>query len=230
MPAEIARVIAIDTSTQLCGLCLYSRGQVIAEDCWHSARTHTVEAMPAVSRMLARAGLQPAQLDGVVAGLGPGSFTGLRIGLSIAKGLALALHVPLVGICTLDAIAYAHADRCLPIFAATRAGRGRFCTARYSARHGTVERVSEFQVLAREAFALDAEGRTLFCGELTGDDGEYLRGQFRDQAVLPAPSGLFRRPAYLAELGWARLARGEADDLATLAPIYASQTQGQKTA
>jgi tRNA threonylcarbamoyladenosine biosynthesis protein TsaB len=230
MRTETGLILAIDTSTRLCGLCLYSSGEVIAEDSWHSAQTHTVETMPAVSRMLARAGVRPEQLDGVVAGLGPGSFTGLRIGLSIAKGLASALHVPLVGICTLDAVALAHAERRLPMLAATLAGRGRFCAARYTVPNGKPERVGDFQVLPREKFTLDPSGRTLFCGELNSSDTEYLREQFQDQAVIPSSAGLLRRPAYLAELGWARLARGEADDPATLSPVYIRTTPDEKSA
>lgn len=200
----------------------------MAEEAWRSAANQTVEAMPAIARMVARCGLSARDIGGVVVGLGPGSFTGLRVGLSIAKGLAVALSVPVVGIVTLDAVAYAYADRGLPVVAAISAGRGRFCAARYAHKEGAWRRVSEFQVVPIDGFALDPAGRTLFCGDLSAEAAESLRKRFADQAVVPTPAAIFRRPAYLAELGWARLASGSADDVTSLAPIYLHHTRGER--
>ena len=84
-------LLAIDTSTKQAGIALYdgARG-LIAEYNWHSANRHTEELMPAVAQMLAQASVKPSGLRAVAVALGPGSFTGLRVGLAAAKGLALA--------------------------------------------------------------------------------------------------------------------------------------------
>jgi tRNA threonylcarbamoyladenosine biosynthesis protein TsaB len=222
-----AAILAIDTSTPVCEICLYARSGVLAEDAWNSAGNQTVGAMPAVARMLAQVGLKPADLKGLVVGLGPGSFTGLRVGLSIAKGLALALNIPVAGIPSLDAIAYSCPDRRLPVVAALPAGRGRYCIGRYAWKNSEWVRSADFQVVPVDNIALDPAGRTAFCGEFSGADVERLQARFRDQAVLATPAFRFRRPAYLAELGWERLSRGWSDDPAALSPIYLQHTRGE---
>ena len=84
-------LLAIDTATHYAGLALYGEGQVWAEENWRSAMTHSVELMPRIRRMLSTQQVAVEALAGIAVSLGPGSFTGLRIGLAAAKGLALPL-------------------------------------------------------------------------------------------------------------------------------------------
>jgi len=84
-------ILALDTATRMASIALYDGERVHSEETWHSERNHTVELMPSLVRLLERQRVSPQELTGVVVALGPGSFTGLRIGLSVAKGLALAL-------------------------------------------------------------------------------------------------------------------------------------------
>ena len=126
-------LLALDTSTKQAGVALYSdqRG-LVAEYNWHSANRHTEELLPAVAQMLAQAGLKPTDLTAIGMALGPGSFTGLRVGLAAAKGLALAHGLPLLGIPTLDAAAYPHQAQPAPVVAVLQAGRGRIYWAPYA--------------------------------------------------------------------------------------------------
>ena len=100
-------LMAIDTATRGASLALYEPGRVLAEQTWQTKDNHTVEMMPSLVDMMGRQGLNPSQLTGVAVAIGPGSFTGLRIGLAAAKGLAMSLDVPLIGIPTLDILPYA---------------------------------------------------------------------------------------------------------------------------
>ena len=127
-------LLALDTSTRQAGIALYSseRG-LLAETTWHSANRHTEELMPAIDHMLAQAGLSARDLTAVGVALGPGSFTGLRVGLAAAKGLALAHGLKLVGVPTLDFTAYPHRRQPLPAAALIPAGRGRLFWAIYAA-------------------------------------------------------------------------------------------------
>ena len=84
-------LLAIDTATRVPSLALYDGERVVAEETWRSANGHTVELVPGLVRVLERQRVSPAELKGIAVALGPGSFTGLRIGLGIAKGLALTL-------------------------------------------------------------------------------------------------------------------------------------------
>ena len=107
-------ILAIDTATQYAGLALYNQDGIYTEESWYAGRNHTVELMPRIIRILKLANLKVAALTALAVSLGPGSFTGLRIGLATAKGLALPHKLPVVGVPTLDIVAYPFQDRTLP--------------------------------------------------------------------------------------------------------------------
>jgi len=201
-------------------LALYDGEWVLAEETWCSANSHTVELLPGLVRMLERQKVLPSELRGVAVALGPGSFTGLRIGLSVAKGLALALDVPLVGIPTLDVLAYAQGPKRGPVCAVLQAGRGRVCAAFYRRRRGRWQRQGDYRLTTLDELCAEIETRTFFCGEIDAQAAELLRERLGERAIVASPASSLRRAGYLAELGWQRLERGEVDDPASLAPIY----------
>ena len=98
-------LLALDTSTRTVGVALYDGVQVLSELVWNSKDYHTVELAPAVAETLSKSGVAIEDLQALVVATGPGSFTGLRIGLALAKGIALVRHLPLIGIPTLDVLA-----------------------------------------------------------------------------------------------------------------------------
>lgn len=212
--------LAIDTATRMPSLALYDGECVLAEETWRSANSHTVELVPGLVRMLGRQRVLPSELRGIAVALGPGSFTGLRIGLSVAKGLALALDIPLVGIPTLDALVYAQGRRRGPVCAVLQAGRGRICAAFYRRRRGQWQRQGDYRLTILDGLCAEIETRTFFCGEIDAQAAELLRKRLGERAVVASPASSLRRAGYLAELGWQRLKRGEVDDPATLSPIY----------
>ncbi len=215
-------LLGIDTATQMAGLALYdpSGGRVLGEESWYSSNRHTVELMPRVVRLLAQQGLAPADLTGMVVSLGPGSFTGLRIGLSVAKGLALALHKPIVGIPTLDCVARPHMTQPLPVWAILQAGRGRICAAQYASHKGRRERAGEVMLTTVEELCKGIEGPSFFCGEIDAQTTSEIRQYLGLGVIIASPAATVRRAAYLAEMGWERLAKEDVDDATTLAPIY----------
>ena len=103
-------LLAIDTSTRWASLALYDLTGLVAETSWRCWGNHTVEVLPTIAQMVKRSRALPADIKAVAVAKGPGSFTGLRIGMSIAKGFSLALNVPIIAIPTLDIIAYAVGD------------------------------------------------------------------------------------------------------------------------
>ena len=213
-------LLAIDTSTRIAGLALSCDEQVLAERTWRSVDNHTVELMPAIVQILQQQRVTVRDLTGVTVAIGPGSFTGLRIGLSVAKGLCYALGIPLVGVPTLDALALAHSRPPLPVCASLTAGRGRLCAGFYRTDGGGCHRVGDFQLLEWAALAEQVDQPTWFCGEITPPLADYLREHVGENAHLASPASALRRPAYLAELGQQRLTRGESDDIASLTPLY----------
>jgi len=220
-------LLAIDTATRMAGLALYDekREWVVGEETWHSANNHTVELMPRLVRLLEQQAVTPGGLTGIAVSQGPGSFTGLRIGLSVAKGLALASELPIAGIPTLDVVAEPHKSQALPICALIQAGRGRFGVGHYVRQRGRWTRRGPFRLATLSSLCEEMAEPTLFCGELQAKDAEQIRRQHAPESVVATPAASLRRAAYLAELGWARLSRGSFDDPAQLSPIYLQHPQ-----
>jgi len=214
-------LLAIDTASRVTGIALYDGAGLHMEQMWLTGDNHTVELMPYIVRACEQQGLAPAGLRAVAVSLGPGSFTGLRVGLSVAKGLALALEIPVLGIPTLDATAYAHCREALPVCAVLPAGRGRWCSALYrSSAAAGWQRSSDYVLLSTADLADSFQEPTLICGELDLQLTETLGAVAAERAVIASPALSMRRAGCLAELAWQRFSAGERDDLASLSPIY----------
>lgn len=212
-------LLAVDTSTQWIGLALYDGTQVLGEVVWQSRNHHTTELAPAIADLMQRCGIRPEELSAAAVALGPGSFTALRIGLAVVKGMALAVHIPVVGVPTLDILASAQAVRELPMVCVLQAGRGRLAAGWYHAARGQWVAKGEAQVTHAEELLEQIQKPTLVCGELTAAD-RLVFGRQKKTALLISPAHSLRRPGFLAELGWKRWQAGKVDDVVSLAPIY----------
>jgi tRNA threonylcarbamoyladenosine biosynthesis protein TsaB len=217
-------LLAIDTATRTAGLALYDQSGLHVEQMWRTGDNHTVELMPYVVRACEQAGVQPSGLQAVAVSLGPGSFTGMRVGLSFAKGLVLALGVPLLGVPTQDAIAYAFAREVLPVCAVLPAGRGRWVAAVYQRVAGQWQRRQDPALFGEDALIASIREPTLVCGEFDQRLAAALRERAPDLALVASPALAVRRAGYLAELAWLRFAAGESDDPVSLSPIYLQST------
>jgi tRNA threonylcarbamoyladenosine biosynthesis protein TsaB len=222
-------LLALDTATRLISIALHDGQALVAESTWQAGAYHTVELAPQVALMLRRAEVEPAQLRGVAVAIGPGSYTGLRIGLGFAKGLALAHALPLAGVPTLDSLMRAQPPRAERALALLQAGRGRVSAAAYQWRARTFrwEATGETRVLAWADLATELSGAqtpVYVVGEIDAAGAELLR-PLRGRVLLASPAQSLRRAGYLAELGWERL-RSAPDDAVHLAPIYGGQPIG----
>ncbi len=225
-------LLALDTATRLISLALHDGQTIAAESTWHSANNHTLELAPQVALLLRRAGLEAGKLRGVAVTIGPGSYTGLRIGLGFAKGLALAQNLALVGVGTYEPLLRAQAPRPEPVLAVLQAGRGRVLAARYQwqakRREWTV--LDNPRVLTWAELVEGIQAATFVCGEIDAAGAEQLRAK-RALITLATPAQSLRRAGYLAEIGWERLrANGGASpqDPSRLSPIYASGPAGSE--
>jgi tRNA threonylcarbamoyladenosine biosynthesis protein TsaB len=220
-------LLAIDTATQMAGLALYDANGLHVEQSWRSNANHTVELMPYIVRACQQQGLTAAGLVAVGVSLGPGSFTGLRVGLSVAKGLALALNIPILGVPTLDATAYAHCRESLPVCAVLPAGRGRWCAAFYQTIDGDWKRCTDYALMHLHELIAALQEPTLVCGEVDAELIQELHGAAPLQVTVASPASAPRRAGYLAELAWQRFEAGDTDDLASLSPLYLQHTRSR---
>ena len=218
-------LLAIDTATRTASVALYGERGVAAEHTWLSQNHHTVEVAPAIAAMLAQQGVTEEEgLRGVAVTRGPGSFTGLRIGMSLAKGFALALDLPIIGVPTLDVVAYAAGDPGTPVVAVLEAGRGRLAVATYRYAEGWPVAQGDVEVVRAADWTPPGEESLLLTCELAPALVErLLAGPAAERLAISTPAGCLRRAGYLAEMAWERLGRGDVDDLDTLSPYYAHQ-------
>lgn len=208
-------LLAIDTSTRNAGVSLAEGGRVLSCRSWHSAVNHTAELMPAVAQTLQSAALTVHDLDGIALALGPGGFSALRVGMSVAKGLALAAGKPLVGIGTLDLEAWPYGESGLPVCALLDAGRGEVAAGAFAAG----QRIRPDRICPPAELPADIAETTLFCGEGLAAHAELLRQLLGNRAAIAANAPAARLYA-LAAMGQQRLEDGAIDDVATLQPYY----------
>ena len=210
-------LLAVDTSTTQMGIALYDGAQVIGEFAWRSNRRHTVELAPAISDILSRCGLTMEDVKALGVALGPGSFTSLRVGLALTKGLALSKNIPLIGISTLDILAQAQPASELPLAVAIQAGRSRFAFGWYKVLEKGWQPEGEARIVTIDEINAETDSPFILCGEFPAETRQEIKNK-NIQLVSPARS--IRRPAVLAELAWARWQADDVDDAASLSPIY----------
>lgn len=212
-------LLAVDTSTQTIGLALYDGAQVAGEMTWQTKTHHTVELAPAVDDLLKRCNVKPTDLQAIACGLGPGSFTSLRIGLALAKGMALSLKIPLLGIPTLDYLAAQQPLLNMPMAAVLPAGRSRLAVGWYENKEGRWESLGAATIITAEDLSAQINQPTYICGEFDAEERQTLSRKWKN-AVVATPAHCLRHPAMLAELAWKRFQAGEQDEPISLAPIY----------
>jgi tRNA threonylcarbamoyladenosine biosynthesis protein TsaB len=211
-------LLAVDTSTSLVGLALYDGNTVLGEMMWTTKQHHTTELTPALSGLLKRCGVTMASVHALGVAIGPGSFTSLRVGLSLIKGIALARSLPVMGIPTLDVIAAAQPLAKQPLVTVLQAGRTRVAYSVYKSDKKEWQAEGGVRSGTLDELLNEIESPTIIAGELTSDERKKISKIKKVQ--LASPVLCVRRPAVLAELAWARWQDNDVDDAATLAPIY----------
>ena len=212
-------LLALDTSTSQTGLALYAEDRILGELSWFSHYRQTVELAPAIDDLLHRLDIKPDALAAIGVAIGPGSFTSLRVGLALAKGLSMARHIPLIGIPSLDILSAGIPVVDLPLAAVLQAGRGRLALGWYHAVSGTWQSDGAPKITTAEELVKQINSPTLVCGELQPEERQRLARKYRN-VTIPSPANCVRRPGILAELAWNRWKAGQIDPAAPLAPIY----------
>ncbi|MBI4563560.1 MAG: tRNA (adenosine(37)-N6)-threonylcarbamoyltransferase complex dimerization subunit type 1 TsaB [Planctomycetes bacterium] len=219
------RVLGLESAGPRGGVALHEESRVRSEILFEKGMVHGRDIAPAVDRMLRDVGWRPADLDLVTVDIGPGSYTGVRVGLAAAKGLAVALGRPILGVPSLDAIAHVLARRPERILApALDAKWDQIYGALYEAREGAARRTTEMFAEPPEAFAARVPEGAL----VAGDALERHAALFAARGAALAPKEEWApRPSVIAELGRRRYENGERDDVAKLAPLYLRPTEAE---
>ena len=209
--------LSIDTASEMASVALSREGRLVAEITWRCRRNHSVELLPTIERLLTQAKAEKGDLDAVFVCTGPGGYTGLRVGMSVAKGLAYAPGLPMVGVGRLEADAYPHAAYPGAIIAVHKAGRGELAWAMY--RGDPWRELSPPRLSKPEELLGHLQAHTLLVGE-TDPDLHRLMLETAGRTAFAGEAASVRRAGTLAALGYERLSRGETDEAALLKPVY----------
>ena len=214
-------ILAIDTSTRYAGVALLNgEGQLVQLLHWRSRQNHTVELIPAIDSLLAREQVTVQDVTGIAIALGPGSFSALRVGLSVAKGLAWASSLPLVSATTLETEAFLYRHTGKTICAVLDAGRDQVASALFRANDESISKLREEEINTPRDTLFSLPSPTLVCGEALEKFGATMSEATPEGVTLALPYLPGQRVVSLAYLGWARLNAGVTQDPASLQPLY----------
>ena len=222
------KVLGIETSTMTGSIAVVEEERLISEYTLNLSQTHSARLMPAIDRMLKDSNLTIQRIEGIAVALGPGSFTGLRIGMSTAKALAQSLDKPIVGIPTLDGLAYNLAYSKEVICPILDARKGEIYFALYKSKGFSLKRLTDYlslepgELLKRINNQKSTIGNQpiLFLGNGTFLYKNLLKKNLGGQALFVSGANNFPRGANVALLGLKRLKREKPGKLFSLKPLY----------
>lgn len=223
-------LLAIDTATHILGLALHDGNDLIAEQTVRTNNQHSALLGNAIRQMMNQCDVAMTQLKALAVSIGPGSYTGLRIGVALAKGIAVAQKLPLIGISTMDMLAAAHPPVTgkNELVTVVPAGRGRVIAQTYKWAKGRWTPKADATVVEWPALIASWSGSIAISGDISADARQLLAEAIANGAnitIAPAPIRLLRA-GWLAEEAWHRLReKPTADYRAThVTPIYVKTT------
>ncbi|MGF7059820.1 tRNA (adenosine(37)-N6)-threonylcarbamoyltransferase complex dimerization subunit type 1 TsaB [Brassicibacter mesophilus] len=225
------KVLAIDTSSIVATCAILDDDKLLAEYILNQKMTHSQTIMPMIKEMLDSCNLKPEDIDVYAAAQGPGSFTGLRIGIATIKGLAHATNKSVIGVPTLDALAFNLPFSEGIVVPIMDARRDRVFTGIYKWSSGGLCMLMEQSVLEVDELIQILKERSeniVFNGDGTLVYKDRLIKELGDRAIFAPKSTNMARAASVAELAMAKATEGNTDDLFDLAPNYLRESQAQR--
>jgi len=221
------KVLGVDTSTMTAGIGIVEEDEILVGVKFSVKITYSEILLSCIDQALKNVSLKIDDIDGLAISIGPGSFTGLRIGLSTLKGLSFATGKPLVSILSLDALAYLSLYCQYPVVTMLDAKKNQVYAAIYETNDGELKRQSDYLVIDVEDLVKRISQKTLFVGpgaklyqkrliELLGDKAYF---SLAEQSL---PSG-----ATVALLGSRKLILGQFEDIVNLEPFYLRKSEAE---
>jgi tRNA threonylcarbamoyladenosine biosynthesis protein TsaB len=214
--------LALNTSTVQFSMAILGEDGALVADYHISPRAKNFRGfMPAFEFLLAATGMDLKVFKAVMVSSGPGSFTGLRVGLSAAKGLAQGLNIPLIGISSLEALAAQIPHPRLPVCPVIDSRRDEIFAALFSwGDEGRMERVRQDACMRYEDLSEYIDQPTLFLGNAFGRQARRIKVALGERAILAPPDDWHPGAATVGRLGLQRYRKHDFDDLCELVPLY----------
>jgi tRNA threonylcarbamoyladenosine biosynthesis protein TsaB len=221
------KILAVDTATKSCSAAVLYKDSLLAEMTLVSSQTHSIHLMEMIETVIANAGLTVSDLDGFAATRGPGSFTGLRIGISSLKGLAAASGKPLVGVSTLDALAYQFSWSSFLICPFLDARKGEVYFSRCRFENGMLKQEIEEQV-SNPANAIEGiDEPCVFAGEGALTYKELILDKMGELARFALPAQNSIKALNVGLLAMERFEKNDTEGVADFVPKYIRKSDAE---
>ena len=213
--------LGIDTATEICGIALIDGENLIAEMNLNIYRAHSEKLIESITQLMAMVNIPLIDIELVAISAGPGSFTGLRIGMAAAKGLAFSLDVPLTSVVTLDALAFQAPGINSTLCPAIKARQDEVYVALYRKhKPGEFERVSEYRCLKVSELTTFIPNKTLMLGNGVTHLGEQLKNALGARIQLAQHHENLLRGSSIAFLGYKKYLQTQKNEVETSEPFY----------
>lgn len=223
-------ILAIDSSTPVASVALANSTGIVAEYFLNTGYTHSEKLMPMIDNMMKEARVGIEQLEGIVVAKGPGSFTGLRIGMATAKTIAQVRHIPILGINTLEGLAY----NCLPfsgiICPLLNARKQEVYTALFESDSKKLKQIGEYTALSPKDLAEKINSfakPVMLVGDGVLEYQSFWQEELKGNYFFAPSSLLLPRSTSIGLLGRVRILKGEADDFINLKPFYLRKSEAE---
>jgi len=222
------KILAIDTSTEVLSLAVTEDKALITEFRSNIKRAHAEKLIPAIDWVLSQAQVAVGQIDCFAIAVGPGSFTGLRIGLAAVKGLAFSTGAPVVSVPTLDAFAFQARFWSGYICPLVKAQADEGYTALYQFEKNTLIRREDYRLITLNDLNQIIKEKTLLINFGMKDVADAIRGGLAEQVTIAPPEFSLSSGYAIALLGYEKASRNEFENIDTLEPFYLKDFKAKK--
>ncbi|MCI0469504.1 MAG: tRNA (adenosine(37)-N6)-threonylcarbamoyltransferase complex dimerization subunit type 1 TsaB [Nitrospirae bacterium] len=221
------KLLAIETSTMFGGLAVLDSGNLIAESRLNVRTTHSERLLPEIRYIMSQSGLSITDIDVFAISIGPGSFTGLRVGLSAVKGLVYPTDAKLVSVPTLEAFAWNIPFSAYPVCPLLDARKKEVYAGLFRWSDNGFIRVINEQAVSIDNLISKIKEKTIFIGEGAMIYRENIQKGLGEMAIFAPPQAMSPSPSNVAFLGMIKALRGDFDDPVTLAPYYIRKSEAE---
>jgi tRNA threonylcarbamoyladenosine biosynthesis protein TsaB len=224
-------VLGIEAATPVAGVAVVNEEKILAERFINNKRTHSVNLLPMIKEVIIDAGIKPEEINGIAVSSGPGSFTGLRIGMTTAKTLAQVWNIPVISVSTLDAMSFPLVGYYGLVCPILNARKNEVYSAIYQGRSAEIIRLESpmavpISELLQRLNAWPNEN-ILFLGDAIDIYQQELKDSLGLRAQFAASAAILPRGATVAELGINKLSRGEVMSPLEIKPDYLRQSEAE---
>ena len=217
------KILSIDTSTAVMGVALLTENKIIAETTTNLKTNHSVRLMPTIDQLFSEVQWSPEQIEMIAVAKGPGSYTGVRIGVTTAKTLAWSLNIPIVGVSTLEAMAYNNHHYPGSIAPIIDARRGQVYTGLYTRLEGSWTMLESDRIILLADWLkqlIHSNDQILFVGDDVYQHSGMIVNELLDQADFADSTFNFPRPSVIGTIALSKLRKGEIDNHYDFNPAY----------